>query len=208
MDTITAPGYAPTDRPLRPRAMNRQVGPSIVLSVLIVCFFAVALFQHDPPRSRSRAIWWQSRDRSIRSVLAARPELLDRGPDRSRSRRAASARREIELGRSARPLILRSSPINRCRLIFLGRPAHPDWIGRGPERAERIEVSRRPGSAFTVVEANETLQDVAVRVYGSRPGRLALESQSRCPISRDAPLAAGTVLRTPIVDNAQSPLRK
>ena len=32
--------------------MNRQVGPSIALSVSIVCFFAVALFRHDPrPRT-------------------------------------------------------------------------------------------------------------------------------------------------------------
>jgi hypothetical protein len=33
--------------------MSRQPGPSMVLSVLIVCFFAVALFQHDLPRKRS-----------------------------------------------------------------------------------------------------------------------------------------------------------
>lgn len=29
--------------------MNRQVVPSILLSVGIVCFFAVALYQRDPP---------------------------------------------------------------------------------------------------------------------------------------------------------------
>ncbi len=33
--------------------MNRQAGPSIVLSFLIVCFFAVVLFPGDPKRSRA-----------------------------------------------------------------------------------------------------------------------------------------------------------
>jgi hypothetical protein len=32
--------------------MSRQAGPSIVLSVLIVCFFAVALFKRDLPRTQ------------------------------------------------------------------------------------------------------------------------------------------------------------
>jgi hypothetical protein len=35
--------------------MNRQAGPSIVLSVLIVCFFAVVLFPGDTTRSTAAA---------------------------------------------------------------------------------------------------------------------------------------------------------
>ena len=37
--------------------MNRQAVPSILLSVAIVCFFAVALYQRDPkpPSTASRA---------------------------------------------------------------------------------------------------------------------------------------------------------
>ncbi len=48
---ITALSVSPTNPPRANTAMNRQAGPSIVLSVLIVCFFAVALFQRDPPRA-------------------------------------------------------------------------------------------------------------------------------------------------------------
>ena len=46
--------------------MSRQAGPSIVLSVLIVCFFAVALFERDAPRKQTRQV------RSFAGVSTAR----------------------------------------------------------------------------------------------------------------------------------------
>jgi hypothetical protein len=42
--------------------MSRQAGPSIVLSVLIICFFAVALFQRDLPRARAKGGRSQARE--------------------------------------------------------------------------------------------------------------------------------------------------
>ena len=48
------------------KAMSRQAGPSIVLSVLIVCFFAVALFQRDLPTRRSAQARSRRRRRSRR----------------------------------------------------------------------------------------------------------------------------------------------
>ena len=47
--------------------MSRQAGPSIVLSVLIVCFFAVALFQRDSPRTRARGVRPQTRESVART---------------------------------------------------------------------------------------------------------------------------------------------
>jgi hypothetical protein len=49
--------------------MSRQAGPSIVLSVLIVCFFAVALFQRDLPRRQLRRARSSVREPGARSTL-------------------------------------------------------------------------------------------------------------------------------------------
>ncbi len=54
--------------------MNRQAGPSIVISVLIVCFFAVALFPRDPKRSTSTA----SRNPVSGSVASVQPDSLSK----------------------------------------------------------------------------------------------------------------------------------
>ena len=59
--------------------MSRQAGPSIVLSVLIVCFFAVALFQRDLPRSRASRARRPVRD-SVGRTSHARPPALGRAP--------------------------------------------------------------------------------------------------------------------------------
>jgi hypothetical protein len=49
--------------------MSRQAGPSIVLSVLIVCFFAVALFQRDLPRRQLRRAQSSVRQTGARATL-------------------------------------------------------------------------------------------------------------------------------------------
>jgi hypothetical protein len=63
------------------RAMTRQAAPSIVLSVLIVCFFAVALFERDVPVSHRKRASAFGRDmgagRSITSTSGA-SQLISR----------------------------------------------------------------------------------------------------------------------------------
>ena len=71
----------------------------------------------------------------------------------------------------------------------------------GSDRAtkdEPNEVARRPASAFTIVEADESLEDVAKRIYGSGLHVDPLWRANRDTLTRkDSPLAAGMVLRTP-----------
>jgi hypothetical protein len=55
--------------------MSRQAGPSIVLSVLIVCFFAVALFQRDLPRSHASRARPAVRDSVARTSPGGLPAL-------------------------------------------------------------------------------------------------------------------------------------
>jgi hypothetical protein len=71
--------------------MSRQAGPSIVLSVLIVCFFAVALFQRDVPRSHTSRPRSAARDSVARTPPARSPYLSraasSQGETRKRARR-------------------------------------------------------------------------------------------------------------------------
>jgi hypothetical protein len=90
------------------------------------------------------------------------------------------------------------------RRSTLAEAARPSGAAKtGPESAKRqarIEFAREPESDFTAVEASETIQDVAVRVYGSADRADALWRANRDSLpSRDTPLSAGIVLRTPII---------
>jgi hypothetical protein len=67
-------------------------------------------------------------------------------------------------------------------------------------RTNRARVPRQPQSAFTVVETNETIRDVALRVYGAADDADVLWRANRDTMPRrDTPLAPGTLLRTPMV---------
>ncbi len=191
--------------------MNRQVGPSIVLSVLIVCFFAVALYQRDPPRPSHGRIQSKAADATARSGSTS-----PRVPRRSSSGQSesaelvqdVSARREVP----GRPIALASdSSITAFERAPAdsSRPRGADAVGSsGSTRGQRIEAARRPASAFTIVLANETLEDVARRVYGSGEVGDSLWRANRDALARrESPLIAGMVLRTPVV-RTQSPLRK
>jgi hypothetical protein len=183
--------------------MNRQVGPSIVLSVLIVCFFAVALYQRDPPRpphgsARSTAA----------GAIARSASTPPRGPSRPFSGQSESAELVKSVSRRsevpARPIASTSDRSIATSQRVLARSSRtPDMGFVGPDGSktgERIEAARQPGSAFTVVLANETLQDVACRVYGSGALADSLWRSNRDALSRrESPLSEGMVLRTPVV---------
>ena len=70
----------------------------------------------------------------------------------------------------------------------------------GGARQGRPTGARQPRSAFTVVEANETITDVALRVYGTADEVDALWRANRDALPRqDSRLSPGTLLRTPTV---------
>jgi hypothetical protein len=187
--------------------MNRQVGPSIVLSVMIVCFFAVALYQPDPPRSSRAEGRYDSADANARS--GALPKCSPAGQAARVEPAQAIRDRQVV---PAQPVASASDSAITILKPSAAGASHPrgqDPDGSdGSQREERIEVGHQPGSAFTIVLANETLKDVARRVYGSSAGVDSLWRANRDALSRrDSPLAAGMVLRTPVW-GAQSALRK
>jgi hypothetical protein len=196
--------------------MDRQLGPSIVLSVLIVCFFAVALFQHDAPRS--------SADHKP-ALAGGVPDVVGPVPIARRDTSAPSSSGSVlRSSASAGPVV---SSVNRSidrdvsdrkaehqtdrAIVASGslnlRPAS----GRSPSSAvasysstARVRgavehgVTRRPRSAFTVVEADETIADVAVRVYGTADQVELIREANRDSLPRaDMPISAGMLLRTP-----------
>ncbi len=78
--------------------------------------------------------------------------------------------------------------------------ARPGVAPRTAARPSRANTARQPRSAFTVVETNETITDVAVRVYGTAEEADVLWRANRDAMPRqDSPLAPGTLLRTPMV---------
>jgi hypothetical protein len=198
--------------------MNRQVGPSIILSVLIVCFFAVALFQRDPPRSARARSGLGETEKSPRtaSVIediqrkgstatdeprqprrAADARRLNAGPGAAPNARVlpASARTQ---GKEAAPIVTAglkvAAPVNLRR-----EPASP-IVTAGLKAAAPVDLRREPASAFIVVQANETIRDVALRVYGSSERAAALWRANRDALPvLDSPLSSGMVLRTPII---------
>jgi hypothetical protein len=183
--------------------MNRQVGPSIVLSVLIVCFFAVALYQRDPPRpshGRARsgpadAIAWSGSTPPPGPMRASSGQSESAEPPQPVPARREVPARSIALAPDSSTTAFERAPAHSSR------PRGVNSVGsEGSKSGERIETARQPGAAFTVVLANETLQDVACRVYGSGALADSLWRSNRDALSRrESPLSEGMVLRTPVV---------
>jgi hypothetical protein len=154
--------------------MSHQLGPSIVLSFLIVCFFAVALFQHDPPQkgdgSHFRA-----------GSLTSSPGTLARAEKGDGSHfRAGSPASSAQKGDGSH--------------FRAGSPAS----SAGTLATPPTETASSPRSAFTVVRAAETIEDVALRVYGTTAEADALWRANRDALPRrDCRLVAGMLLRTP-----------
>jgi len=183
--------------------MNRQVGPSILLSVIIVCFFAVALYQRDPPRSPGGGSWSASADAIGRSG-----SVPPRGPSRSTPGQpetvelvhTASARREIKPQPAGVTAAASLTDSKRLPARSARKPGVRSNGSSGAREGVHADDLRQPGSAFTIVEADETLEDVARRVYGSGTHVESLWRANRDALSRkDAPLTGGMVLRTPII---------
>ncbi len=164
-----------TYRPPRATPMNRQVGPSIVLSVLIVCFFAVVFFEHEHPRSTPLGAAAAPRDTSQHRAAPASPVP-------STAEREARSTEPSTAGFTARDS---RSP----KVLTAARALNSQ------RSAERV-----PRTAVTVVQANETIGDVARRVYGTSDDVDVLWCANRDALPhKDAPLVSGMVLRTPAI---------
>jgi hypothetical protein len=184
--------------------MNRQVGPSIVLSVSIVCFFAVALFQRDAPRSgRARSGPGDTKLSPPRTasvtedVQVKRPTELPEPPQPLKDRDARRDERANRDPGSQNASIAHFPPAPaRAR----GAKEAAPIVTAGFKSADSVDLVRQPDSAFTVVRENETIRDVAVRVYGSNEhvGTLWRANRDALPLL-NSPLSSGIVLRTPSV---------
>jgi len=67
-------------------------------------------------------------------------------------------------------------------------------------KAGGIRVAREPRSPFTVANADERIEDIALRVYGTIDESDSLWRANRDTLPRkDSPLSPGMLLRTPRV---------
>jgi len=181
--------------------MNRQVGPSIVLSVLIVCFFAVALFQRDPPRSGRAKSGLRETELSRQSATVTGNGDVKRStevPEPPQPLTAAGARQELvrhQAAGSEHASIAQVQPAP-ARSRSAREPA--SIVTTGLKTLDAAALEREPVSAFTIVQPNETIRDVAVRVYGSTEhvGTLWRANRDALPLM-DSPIFSGIVLRTP-----------
>jgi hypothetical protein len=215
------------------RAMRRQVGPSIVLSVLIVCFFAVALFQRDPPRT----VWSRAGQAAGDAIVRSRPPVQPvpinptSGPvDFTGPSGPRTGRREESSQPAGRSSLARRTSVSSAtndskedtqspgalappvkvvsdspRTSFgpasapaSRPPARSRAAPAGAGRADGRDMARTPRAPFTVVNSSETIEDVALRVYGTTGETDALWRANRDALpSRDSPLSTGMLLRTP-----------
>jgi hypothetical protein len=226
--------------------MNQQAGPSIVLSVLIVAFFAVALFPREPARPQTGSLAGPIEPRSKsnspstsglapsslpvattvrRGDAGGNPSLKDvRIPPRadhptedandltqqresvhaSQSPTAVSlreSRRRSTEGPSPLPGPESAGPTIRTASQRASR-ADPDTVSpmAGAVPLTSTGSPRQPRRAVTAVAANETISDIARRVYGTTDAIDTLWRANRDTLPRrDSPLSPGTLLRTPTI---------
>jgi hypothetical protein len=197
--------------------MNRQIIPSMILSALIVAFFAILLYERDPTTTRKKP----EKGESEKEAAASQSRLSSPGSDGSSSASQSPAslpavnaetpsqptasasvgRGEPAAGTSA-PVGFSKSSSSTPNQDRAGAPVARDSKPTG--RNEKSPPagagpSFGPGSPFTHVQNGETLRDVAVRIYGSPDMLDSLWRANRDVLPRkDSPLTEGTVLRTPV----------
>ena len=164
--------------------MNKNVPASFGLSVVIVLFFAVILYQPDPPPSKAGAV-----EKTAASDPSQPPQTK---PGEAAVATAAVAGKPIASTlkapkRDARPIIM---PV----AVVVERP-------KETATARRVVIPdppNEPKGAFTHARAGESLTDVAQRVYGDADQDKKLWLVNRDVLDRaDAPLRPGMLLRTP-----------
>ncbi len=167
--------------------MNERPGLTFLLSFLLVGFAAVILYRPDPPRAprpsevpRDEAEVYVAGESPADVVATSAPVATsgvpwpeERDPSPSRIPPVTTTARE--------PSARSEAPLARAS-------------------ASRSEPRGVPNSPFATVLEGESLEDVAVRVYGSADASRELWLANRDQVERlDEPLKAGTTLRTPVL---------
>ena len=157
--------------------MNRHVGASFTLSILIVGFFAVALYQPDSPPAPSPGPGPSAAPPTAPETL---PGTVATTPEPTPSE------------------MPRPEPSAAIAPRAVSAPLAPAPAAVKVQTASRRAGPPPPRSAFTEARDGEALADVALRVYGSADAARTLWMANRDLIeTRDAPLRAGMLLRTP-----------
>jgi hypothetical protein len=160
--------------------MNQHLVASYSLSVMIVVLFAIALYRADPP------------SQPLRTQPVASKTKADSGSTTRSDGKPSIAGTEPR----AEPSV--ASKVEAIRgPVVANPPQAPGSVVRQVSRP-----STRPGpvrkGAFTMVEVDETLEDVAIRVYGSADSAVELWRSNRDQLpTRETPPRPGMVLRTP-----------
>ena len=174
-----------------PSTMNRQVIPSMILSVLIVCSFAIVLFERDPDAAGRKPDPGPAANKSTPPSASPSPGLANAGAARLAEPATAGARtpgqetavttepppqakgpKERASDPAPAPVRRRRSRAERASARGDRRRPALDGDRAGGRRTSAASPSTAPAStvpraAYTVVQKGETLKDVAVRVYGS-----------------------------------------
>jgi hypothetical protein len=204
--------------------MNRQVIPSMILSVLIVCSFAIALFERDPDAAGRKADPGPAAKTSTPPSASPSPGLANASASAARLAEPATAgartpgqetsvttepppqanglrERGSDPAPAPVPSVAPGANAPRPEETGAGRPSTATEPAAGASSAappSTAPASTVPRAAYTVVQKGETLKDVAVRVYGSSDGLDSFWRANRDVLPRsDSPLSAGAVLRTP-----------
>ncbi len=170
-----------------PGVMNENVGASFGLSVLVVVFFAVALFEPEGGRP-SRGNGGQT------ARASAEPERVEAQPPVPELTPVAEPK-------AARPGTVasthRAAPGLARRAVSGSKTAKSQVVAT--RRVEpRDTKPNAPLGPFTEARPGETLEDVAWRVYGSDRVVDSLRKANRDLVRDEAvPLVAGALIRTP-----------
>ena len=220
--------------------MNRQVIPSMILSVVIVCLFSIVLYERDKPAALARpsggepaaAAASASDSRNVDKPTAASApapkgpdtsKVIDEGPQQvikalAKTERPPSSTSDQHPQVSPAAGLEKASPARLAEAPAVPAVKATDRPGSAPIKVatpsagpvsspQERQVSHVSGpapvstghrSAFTSVLEGETLQDVAIRIYGSSDQLDLLWRANRDVLPRkNSPLSAGAVLRTP-----------
>lgn len=175
--------------------MSRHVGASFALSVLVVGFFAIVLYQPEPEPLSSQAPGSLAPEpvRCSPAAPAPRAHPASGVPLPEIPTTPAPSAPEIPVEPS--PGVSEATPDPPEREAKVAIPSGtPPRVGA----VSRTRAVPAPRSAFTVVGDGESLDDVALRVYGTREESRRLWRANRDLIDRKgASLRAGMLLRTP-----------
>ena len=168
-------------------AMNQNVTASFGLSLLTLLFFAVLLYQPDPPR-RNSAI----------KPAAVEPKSSNIETAKSTCDAPSKAKAEARAEPSARPALESEPDVSAKKATAETPPAVVDPAAAPPEKQQASPSATAPRPAMTRVAEGETFDEFVKRVYGPDGDPIAVWKSNRDILSGpDAPLTPGTMLRTP-----------